>query len=103
MGMDQSPFERAEPGKSLLMSSLSGLGEKPDPLRLWEKGATNERLLTHIKSMQAGQGTLQADSTGTLPAVDASSVRLQDKVAESPASASQPRGLWRRLRAWIGF
>jgi len=92
-----------EPGKSLLMSSLAGLSQKPGPLRLWEKGATTERLLSHIKSVQAGQATLQADSKGTLPAADTPSVRLQDKVVEAPLPASPPRGMWRRLRAWIGF
>jgi hypothetical protein len=92
-----------EPGKTLLMSSLKGLSEKPGPLGLSEKGATTERLLTHIKSVQAGQAALQADSTGAHPGVDNSSVRLQDKSAEAPGSVSPPRGLWRRMRAWIGF
>jgi Protein of unknown function (DUF1570) len=92
-----------EPGKSLLMSSLLSLGQKPGPLMLWEKGATTERLIAHIKAPQAGPAALHADLSSAQPGPNTSAVRLQDKGAEGPAPQTPPRGLWRRLRAWIGL
>jgi hypothetical protein len=83
-------------GKALLLSSLADFNEKQSPLSLSEKGATNERLLAHLK-------TLQTQSTRVEAERDDRSVRLQDKPVEAPASASSPRGFWRRLRGWIGL
>jgi hypothetical protein len=92
----------SDPGKSLLMSALKGVGQQPGPLRLWEQGATNERLLAHIKALENVQVTPQANSAGAVAAAESSAVRLQDKVTDKPAQPP-PRGFWHRLRAWIGF
>ena len=86
----------AEAGKPLLLASLAELHEKHGKLGLAEKGATNERLLVHLKR-------LQSQSTGGEANSDDRSVRLQDKPALRSATAPSPRGFWHRLRAWIGF
>ena len=86
-----------EPGKALLLSLLAGPNVKPGKLTLSDKGATNARLLAHIK-------TLQSRGISVQPVSDDPSVRFQDKAAETPASsAPQQRGFWRRLRTWIGL
>ena len=82
--------------KEVLLTSLASFNEAPDKLRLEEKGATNERLLAHIKS-------LQSRSSATPPIEADHSVRMQDKTALSSASNPATRGVWRRLRTWIGF
>jgi Protein of unknown function (DUF1570) len=86
----------SKPGKSVLLTSLAGLKEKPGALGLTEKGATNPRLLAHLND-------LQSLSAYAEPADGDHTVRLQDKVVEpaaAPATAKS-RGFWRRLRAWL--
>ncbi len=83
--------------KSILLTSLSESNQVPNKLKFEEKGASNERLLAHIKAWQSRSVASPA------PPV-ASAVRLQDKPAEAPTSnIPSQRGLLRRLRAWIGF
>jgi hypothetical protein len=82
--------------KSILLASLADLNASRDKLRLVEKGATNDRLVAHIK-------TLQSRAMAVEPASEDHSVRLQDKATETPVSTAAPRGFWRRLRAWVGF
>ncbi len=82
--------------KTILLTSLSQANEAPNKLRLEDKGANNERLLAHIK-------TLQSRSLAVEPPLADHSIRLQDKMAETPANVPPQRGLWRRLRTWIGF
>jgi hypothetical protein len=86
----------SSPEKSILLTSLTELSGAPHKLRLEDKGANNERLLAHIKTLQSR--SLAAQS----PAVD-NAVRLQDRTVDAPANIPAQRGLWRRLRAWIGF
>ena len=82
--------------KTILLTSLSETGRGPGPLRLEEKGASTEHLLTHIKE-------LQSHSAAAAPAVVDSGIRLQDMPADAPAANPPQRGLWKRLRTWIGF
>jgi hypothetical protein len=82
--------------KTVLLTSLSELNETPTKLRLEQKGANNERLLAHIKNLQLRSLAAPAPSKE-------SAVRLQDKTVEAPVTVPPQRGLWRRLRAWIGF
>ncbi len=82
--------------KTILLTSLSDTKRAPSPLRFEEKGASNERLLAHIKSLQSRPVASEAAP------VD-SGIRLQDKTADAPATVPPQRGLWRRLRTWIGF
>jgi hypothetical protein len=82
--------------KTVLLTSLSQAADQPDQLRLAAKGATNDRLLSHIKH-------LQARSIALAPSSEDHSVRLQDKTADTTATTDSPRGLWHRFRAWIGF
>jgi len=86
----------SEDGKHSLLASLGLLPAKHDKLDLADKGATNERLLAHLK-------TWQLRSTGGMANADDHSVRLQDKPVEPPAYTSSPRGFWRRLGAWLGL
>jgi len=86
----------SEAGKPLLLGALVELNQQQGKLRLSEKGATNERLLAHLKTLQSRSITVEADSNDR-------SVRLQDKPVEPPAITASPRGLLRRLRAWIGL
>jgi hypothetical protein len=82
--------------KDVLLASLAALNEPPDKRRLDGKVATNERVISHIK-------TLQSRYSATPPVEADHSVRLQDKSAETPTTNPATRGFWRRLRAWIGF
>jgi len=82
--------------KEVLLASLASFHEAPDKLRLEEKGATTERLLTHIKS-------LQSRSSAPPPLEADHAVRMQDKTADASATNSPSRGFWRRFRTWIGF
>jgi hypothetical protein len=82
--------------KTILLTSLSDTNQAPGPARLEEKGASNERLLAHIKA-------LQSRPLASEPRPIDSGIRLQDKTADAPANVPPQRGLWRRLRAWIGF
>jgi hypothetical protein len=82
--------------KTILLTSLSETGRVPGPLRLEQKGASTEHLLAHIKE-------LQSHSAATAPAVVGSGIRLQDMPTDTPSNNPPQRGLWKRLRAWIGF
>jgi hypothetical protein len=82
--------------KTILLTSLPDSNRAASPLRLEEKGASNEHLLAHIKALHARPVESAA------AAID-SGIRLQDKSADAPANVPPQRGLWRRLRAWIGF
>jgi hypothetical protein len=87
-----------EPGSSTLLSSLAESPGESAQVRLAGKGATNERLLAHLKTCQSRLSTLATASADH-------SIRLQDKAGELPASNSSraPRGFFQRLRAWIGL
>ena len=82
--------------KTILLTSLSDSSRAPGPVRLEQKGATNERLLAHIKQMQSRPF---ARASGSID----NGIRLQDKTPEAAANNPPQRGLWRRLRSWIGF
>jgi hypothetical protein len=82
--------------KDVLLASLASLNQAPDKPRLEAKGATNERLLAHIKS-------LQSRLSATPPIEADHSVRMQDKTAETSVASPAARGFWRRFRTWIGF
>ncbi len=86
----------AEAGKPFLLNSLAELHEKQGKLGLAENGATNDRLLAHLKA-------LQSESTIGESHADDRAVRLQDEPAPRSATAPSPRGFWHRMRAWIGF
>jgi hypothetical protein len=96
----------SKPGRNVLLTALASLNDQPGKLDLTEKGATNALLLAHLK-------TLQSQPTHVEPSGDDSTVRLQDKgvsaaapappAAPAPASASASRGLWRRVRGWLGM
>jgi Protein of unknown function (DUF1570) len=82
--------------KTILLTSLSESNEAPKKLRLEEKGASNERLLAHMKTVQARSLTVE-------PATVEHPIRLQDRTAEAPVNVPPQRALWRRLWGWIGF
>jgi Protein of unknown function (DUF1570) len=83
--------------KTILLTSLSDSSRvPPGPLRLEQKGATNERLLAHVKQVQSR-------SVARAPGSIDNGIRLQDKAADVAANNPPQRGLWRRLRTWIGF
>ncbi len=89
----------SQPGRSVLLSSLAGLKEKPGSLGLAQKGVTNPRLLAHLNGLQSNLAHAE-------PAEEDHIFRLQDR-ATDPAPAPEPaappaRGLWRRLRGWLG-
>jgi hypothetical protein len=89
-------LDNSRKDKEVLLASLASLNEAPDKLRLEEKGATNERLLAHIKSLQS--------RLSTTPPIEADhSVRMQDKTAEVSAANPATRGLLRRFWTWIGL
>jgi hypothetical protein len=82
--------------KDVLLTSLAAINEPPEKRRLDGKGATNERLISHIK-------TLQSRYSASPPAAADHAVRMQDKTAESSDTIPATRGFWRRFRTWIGF
>ena len=82
--------------KTILLTSLSQSNEAPNTLRLEDKGASNERLLAHMK-------TLKATSLAVEPPLIDPSIRLQDRTADTPANVPPLRGLWRRMRALFGL
>jgi hypothetical protein len=84
------------PEKTVFLTSLIESKVAPNKLHFEEKGANNERLLGYIKALQSR--SLAVDDTP-----EDHSIRLQDKTAETPAINPPQRGLWRRLRAIIGF
>ncbi len=83
-----------------LSMTLVEFGASPDRLKLSERlvqsGATKEHLLDHLRSCQS------RFLAGAQPAASPS-VRLQDRTVDSSPSGADPRGLLRRLRAWIGL
>jgi hypothetical protein len=87
-------------GKSYLRASLAEFGMRPDRLRLdqrlAEAGATKERLLPHLKTLDSR--AIAAKGTPGAP-----SVRLQDYPSEAAPPGSDPRGFFRRIRDWLGF
>jgi hypothetical protein len=91
----------SQPGRSVLLSSLAGLKEKPGAIGLTAKGATKPRFLDHLRGLQSLE-------TRTEPEVDRhSTVRLQD-IVEKPARETAPapppaRTFWRRLGGWLGM
>ena len=90
-----------EPGKSILMGYLGETDRTGDNAHIAPRLAiahlTNDRMLAHLKTLQAGP-------VAARPAREASSVRLQDNPIDTTATApASPRGLLRRIRAWIGF
>ncbi len=91
----------AQPGRSVLLSSLASLKAKPGPLGLTEKGATSPRLLEHLRELQSLPTHVEAAEG------DRHTVRLQDKAADAAqATASarpQVRGFWQRVRGWVGM
>ncbi len=89
-----------EPGRSVLLASLSGLRDKPGAVGLTDKGATKKRLLDHLNGLQSLEAQ---DDSGERH----STVRLQDNLAgrvqASPTALAPARGFWRRLGAWLGM
>ncbi len=87
-------------GKGVLIGSLNDLHKSPKNDDLWRRlaksGATTDRLLTHLKTIPSRDISVEQAST-------AGPVRWQVPVSEQPVSTKQTRGLWRRVRGWIGF
>jgi hypothetical protein len=91
----------SQPGRSVLLTALAGLKEKPGALGLTEKGATNTRLLDHLHHLQSLETRTELEDEHH------STVRLQDRVvgpAREPAPVQPPaRSFWRRLGGWLGM
>jgi hypothetical protein len=91
----------SNPAKVSLSATLVEFGARQDRLqlanRLAQGGATKDRLQSHVRNCQT-----RFLAGGPPPAVE-SSVRLQDRVADSTPNPADPRGLFRRIRAWVGF
>ncbi len=89
-----------ESGKSILMGYLGEAERTGDNARIAPRLAvvkiTDERMLAHLK-------TLQASPVASKPARDPSSVRLQDNPIEPLPRAIPLRGIFGRLRSWIGL
>jgi hypothetical protein len=86
------------------MSALSGLKDNPGPLRLADKQATSDRLRAHVKLLETqATSDAQAEAHHTVRLQDKAVERTQAKAPSSEPLAAQPRGLWRRLRGWLGF
>jgi hypothetical protein len=92
----------SKPGRSVLLTALAELNDKPGKLDLTANGATNDLLLAHLK-------TLESQPTHVEETGDDHTVRLQDKaVAGAPRAAltvpgKESRSLWRRVRGWLGM
>jgi hypothetical protein len=89
-------------GKLVMATCLADMHQGPQKVEPWRRlaqnGGTTDRLLAHLKAVPTRAiGVEQASADG--------SVRLQDRPAETASAMSLPpqRGLWRRLRSWIGF
>ncbi len=72
-------------GKAVMASCLNDLHQSPEKFDLWQRmaknGGTTDRLLAHLKAVPSRAiGVEQASTEG--------SVRLQDRVADSPTSPS---------------
>ena len=88
-----------EPGKSLLMGYL-GQTDRAEAAarlrpRLAEARIDEEGLVKYLKTLQSGPVASAAPR-------EPGTVRFQDQPVE-PAPAAPPRGLFRRLGAWLGF
>jgi hypothetical protein len=83
-----------------LSRSLVEFGARPDrdqlAARLVQTGATKDRLVGHLKNCQS-----RFLAGGPLPGSPA--MRLQDNTIDLPPNTADTRGLFRRLRAWIGL
>jgi hypothetical protein len=93
-------LRRPGSGKALMASCLNDLRQSSEKVELWQRlaqnGATTDRLIAQLKAIPSRAIAVeQASADG--------SVRLQDRADESPTSPSPPRGLWRRIRGWIGL
>jgi hypothetical protein len=88
------------PIKTLLAAYLQQLNQPAavDCLsrRLAPTGSPNDQLLAHLKE-------LQARPVARKPIQENRAIRLQDRPIGPPATPAPPHGLWRRLRAWLGF
>ena len=87
-------------GKVIMASCLNDLHLSSEKVELWQRlaqnGATTDRLLAHLKAVPSRVIAVeQASADG--------SIRLQDRPIETPTSTSPSRGLWRRIRGWIGL
>jgi hypothetical protein len=93
----------SSPKRVSLSTTLAEFGSRPDGQKLSERltqaGTTKDRLQSHLKNCQS---RFLAGGRPPAPAVD-SSVRLQDRVADSSPAPAETRGLLRRLRAWMGL
>lgn len=89
-----------EPGKSILMDYLGETERTGDNAhiapRLTLVQITNEQMLAHLKTLQAGP-------VASKPVSEAKSVRLQDNPVEPSPRAMPLRGLFGRIRSWIGL
>jgi hypothetical protein len=87
-------------GKTVMATCLNDLNQSPEKVEPWrrlaENGATNDRLLSHLKAIPSRAIAIEKVSADN-------SVRLQDRPVEVPTNSSPPRGLWRRIRLWVGF
>jgi hypothetical protein len=87
------------PGKSILMGYLGQTDRAESKARLRPRlteGKIDEAvLLAHLNNLRSGP-------VATTPPRDPGSVRFQDQAAETAASIP-PRGLLRRLGAWLGL
>ena len=89
-----------EPGKSILMGYLGETERTGDNAHIAPRLAlghiTNERMLAHLKTLQAGP-------VASKPVNEAKSVRLQDNPIEPSPRAMPLRGIFGRIRSWIGL
>ncbi len=89
-----------EPGRSILMAYLKEPDRTGDKGRLSPRLAqakiTNDRLLAHLKTLQAG-------AVAAKPIRESGALRLQDGPSDPPRAAEASRGIWRRFRTWMGF
>jgi hypothetical protein len=87
-------------GRSQLLRCLAQFRDEADKHKLAAAleacGASNERLLAHLKGCQSRLATAE-------PVLRGRAVRLQDKTVEPPVSPVHPPGLFQRVRAWIGL
>jgi hypothetical protein len=83
-----------------LRASLAEFGTRPDRAkldqRLAEAGATNERLLPHLKALDSR--TIAAKQPQNAP-----SIRLQNYPFDPAPQSGDSRGFLRRIRDWMGF
>ncbi len=88
-----------EPGKTLLIGYLKETDRTGDKARLAPRLAqakiTNERLLAHLKALPTGTVVTKSGQEKGTP-------RLQDGPLEPLATAAS-RGIWQRVRTWIGL